>query len=200
MSDTRKIPKVRPLSKDVIEYQASALVQEVCPETLEGREAFPILEFCDQQLEDRFQIPFSVALLAPGEEGKLDGHELFVDEQVYRDALANDGRARFTLAHEAAHAILHATQLRAINDSRRGTPSLYRREELRAFEDPEWQANRFAAALLMPVRAVQSLIHRHGIYDADTLSEFVRMYLSVSRSAATIRVKKLIAEERIKLN
>lgn len=199
MSPGSNVPIVRPLSKDILEYRAKTIISSFCPETLSEAAPFPVLRFCDERLQEDFGVPFAVGHLGRGEEGRLDGHELTVSEVVYADALRDDGRARFTLAHELAHAVLHANQLRKINDARRGTPILFRREELRASEDPEWQANRFAAALLMPVDAVQFLINAYGISDLDTLAEFIRNDLSVSRSAARIRAVSLVQENRITL-
>ena len=62
-----------------------------------------------------------------------------IREDVY-DRAANDSpRDRFTICHEIGHAILH-------------TPDRveFARGEIPAYRDSEWQANRFAAALLAP--------------------------------------------------
>ncbi|MDC5547674.1 ImmA/IrrE family metallo-endopeptidase, partial [Acinetobacter baumannii] len=74
-----------------------------------------------------------------------DKGELIIREDVY-EALndPNDpmhGRARFTLAHELGHLILHEG------------PALHRQTavvEHKVYEDSEWQADCFAGEFLMP--------------------------------------------------
>lgn len=66
-------------------------------------------------------------------------------------------KLRATQAHEIGHYYLHAedmrigsaTQARFLNDERSSLVR-YRPEDIKAYENPEWQAWRFASALLMP--------------------------------------------------
>lgn len=64
-----------------------------------------------------------------------------IRESTYEGSARNNPRDRFTLCHELGHYLLH----RAKNIS-------YMRSdrELKKFMDPEWQANTFAAELLVP--------------------------------------------------
>lgn len=89
-------------------------------------------------------------------------------------------RQRFTLAHELAHFIKHKRQLDAggIVDN-----AMYRSllpDEL------EWEANRYAAQLLMPLSAMQKL-WLEGLEDAADFAE----RLGVSEHAAGIRLNEL---------
>ena len=63
-----------------------------------------------------------------------------IHSSVYERACANIGRDRFTIAHEVGHYFLH----------REGC--LFARTEFAVpkYRDPEWQANTFASALLIP--------------------------------------------------
>lgn len=65
-----------------------------------------------------------------------------IREDVYKAACRGDGRARFTIMHEIGHLILH-------NSNKVALCRLSAGERLRAFEDPEWQANTFASEFLM---------------------------------------------------
>jgi Zn-dependent peptidase ImmA (M78 family) len=89
-------------------------------------------------------------------------------------------RQRFTLAHEIAHFIKHRKQLEAGNivDN-----AMYRS----LLPEPmEWEANRYAAQLLMPLSAMQK-VWREGY---RTPADFaVRM--GVSEQAAEIRLQQL---------
>lgn len=63
-----------------------------------------------------------------------------IHSSVYERACNDKGRDRFTIAHEVGHYFLH----------REGC--LFARSEFTvpAYRDPEWQANTFASALLIP--------------------------------------------------
>lgn len=92
--------------------------------------------------------------------GVLDMHEMGADEHgrtypsekaiylrtdIYERAVNGQGRDRLTLAHEVGHLFLHATGMH------REMPS----ENIRPFEDSEWQANCFGGELLVPSRFLQ---------------------------------------------
>lgn len=89
-------------------------------------------------------------------------------------------RQRFTLAHEIAHFIKHRKQLEAggIVDN-----ALYRS----LLPEPmEWEANRYAAQLLMPLSAMQKL-WAAGVKSPSLLA----LHLGVSEQAAEIRLAQL---------
>lgn len=60
---------------------------------------------------------------------------------VYQGAVEGRGRDRMTLAHELGHLLLHRGQ-----PLQRVLPG----QKLKPYRDPEWQADVFAAELLMP--------------------------------------------------
>ncbi|WP_431146537.1 ImmA/IrrE family metallo-endopeptidase [Pseudomonas alvandae] len=74
-----------------------------------------------------------------------DRHLIRVKQSVWSGAVRGDRMSRFTLAHELGHLILH-------NSDRLGFarhhPSSPRSHNF--YEDSEWQADRFAAELLIP--------------------------------------------------
>ncbi|MDH3805263.1 MAG: ImmA/IrrE family metallo-endopeptidase [Gammaproteobacteria bacterium] len=75
---------------------------------------------------------------------------IFLREDVYEGAMEGNGRDRFTFAHELGHLLLHSGNYLARYDPAEPKPTH------RKFEDSEWQADNFAAELLMPVSAVKS--------------------------------------------
>lgn len=79
---------------------------------------------------------------------------MYVRENIYDEALQDNGRARFTLAHEAGHVLMHCDQsviLRRIDiHGQMHSPIEYER-------NPEWQANQFAAELLAPLNLTKGL-------------------------------------------
>lgn len=97
----------------------------------------------------------------------FDGSEIILKDDVYANANKGQPRGRFTAAHELGHWALHSglkpTMARSSGSS---TP---------AFKCSEWQANQFAAEVLMPFEffnpndTVSSVMARHGVsYPAAT--------------------------------
>ena len=123
-------------------------------------------------------------------------------------AAKENGRRRFTLAHEAAHYILEKIQVSSRvakfhteYDSQRS----YTKDELaRMFAAIEWQADVIAASLLMPKFIVEKTVRRcvktdHiKIYGDNTLAAKDKLIIStmakqleVSHTALFIRLKNL---------
>lgn len=78
---------------------------------------------------------------------------LALREDVYAGLLNNHGRDRFTAMHEVGHAVLHRVTLNRVSGE--GVVS--------AFRDPEWQANTFAAAALMPISLMPATPSIRGV-------------------------------------
>jgi Zn-dependent peptidase ImmA (M78 family) len=96
------------------------------------------------------------------------------------NAADNINRQRFTLAHEIAHFIKHRKQLEAGNIIDNATYRSLLPEPM------EWEANRYAAQLLMPLSAMRKL-WGDGIRDAGAIA----IRLGVSDQAAKIRVQQI---------
>ena len=104
-----------------------------------------------------------------------------VRPEVYDAAFAEDGRARFTLLHECGHIFLH-----------QNVSALHRKAwqpttQLPVYRNSEWQADVFAAELLMPPK---SFIGRRS------LLAYCRG-MAVSHAAAKLQGKKLIQRNEI---
>jgi len=99
---------------------------------------------------------------------------LCLTQRVYEKACRNDPRALFTVFHELGHALLG--HRRTLN---REPPDV----EIKVFEDSEWQANQFAAEILMPV---EEIWRRNLKTEYDLTAAF-----GVSTEAARIRVDRL---------
>lgn len=96
--------------------------------------------------------------------------KIYIKESVYYDLLTPYSRSNFTVAHEIGHFYLH--HIFGFVLPRCTKPD-------KAFINPEWQANQFAAEFLMPLEGVQDL----------TSDEIMDKY-NVSRQAAETRINK----------
>lgn len=99
--------------------------------------------------------------------------------RTYQDLLAGVPRARFTAAHELGHLIMHC-----------GAAVALARTEVRDWrDDPEWQANAFAAAFLMPravfrkMKSVDQAMEAFGVgvHAAVVRAEKLRHALTLSK-------------------
>lgn len=189
---SKLLPKVRGRSIAEIESIAESIVAKHSPETLDGKSCFPVLGYIDGPLKDEYEVDFGVEELGVGREGKLEDYTLILDKAVYVGLCNNQRRARFTGAHEIGHAVLHAGELAVMNDSARGRPSLYRKEDIKPYLNPEWQANTFAGALLMPAAGVRAVLKRKSWLGLSFAAAVMATRFCVSEQAAEIRLKKLI--------
>lgn len=152
-----------------------------CPEVSEGA-PLNVERLLDVVL-GKFGVDVNIDELPPGIEGIAQPPNLLtIPPQVY-DNLHSDGRARFTGSHEATHALMHLRQLTQRLVSTGAERRLHRRSEIPVFRDPEWQANRGAAALLMPYRDVWQMINQ----GRDSTVEIARRF-NVSLQAASYRL------------
>ena len=92
-----------------------------------------------------------------------------VRESVYNGATEGNYRDRFTIAHEIGHAILHKNRTFLCREN----------ENLKPYEDPEWQANTFAGELLVPNNMILN----------KSIQEISETY-KVSREVAAIQKEK----------
>ncbi len=118
-------------------------------------------------------------ILDRSEMGELHGEALVGDgiirlrEDVYDGAVHGNGRDRFTAAHELGHFFMHDPA--SISLAR-----IHNNSKLPAYRNPEWQANEFAGALLMPA---------YGIVGLSV--EDIAVNCGVSRAAARVRLNNL---------
>lgn len=98
-----------------------------------------------------------------------DEKRMVIREDVYYGACDEQGRARFTLAHEFFHYLRHNNN--NVGFARSGS-------DVPIYCDPEWQANTFAAELLVPKDLIKDI----------TIEEIVEK-CSVSFQCAAIQKK-----------
>ena len=189
MSDWLNGVKVPPLNIDQIRQLTSSIrnssgVAPVHP--------FPVLWFLetampqglrgfDWEVDETLPQRVEACAFPDGCRENPEGPYIKVRPEVYEAACADDGRARLTLLHECGHVLLHGKV--AVHPRKEAIPAAV----LRPFENSEWQANTFAAELLMPPQSFK---------EAKALPEFCRR-MGVSFAAARTQGRKLIRRKEI---
>lgn len=117
-------------------------------------EYFPLLELLEHAIPEmdtgfNYEIVSDLEMGADQANYNLITNVMRVRESVYNGACNGNGRDRFTIAHELGHYFLHNEVVLSRVDTNIVVP-IYR--------DPEWQANTFASALMMPDHIIKNMI------------------------------------------
>jgi hypothetical protein len=182
------IPLVSPMSRAQIEAEALELLRGFYPELLLSPRPFPVLDFFDRLKDDYGLDPAVSGKLGDGVEGvTLPDGRVYVSESTYRMAVMGEGRARFTILHECFHGIKHRAQIRDCL-VHTGQLALHRKAHVPSYRDPEWQANVFASAALMPEPTLrQCVAESNGV----SLIQRAARVFETSFQAASIRLGRL---------
>lgn len=165
--------RVSPRSKKSICGLARALRQKVAQ--AEDDQALDLCKLIELVLPKATNNKFEFVIKNYGYMGNTeaamapDSMKMYIREDVYEALHADDPRARFTIAHEIGHFILHDGMALGRDN---GSPH-------KIFEDSEWQANVFGAELLAPLEGCRGLC----------IDGIMEKY-DVSRQCATLRYKE----------
>lgn len=118
------------------------------------------LEYALELVQDK-DMPDNYAITIPSQS------LVRIRESVYLNAISGSTRDRFTIAHEIAHLLFHDNLTVSFARNAGSIP---------AYQNPEWQANTFAAELLVPH---QKII---GMSVADIMTKY-----GVSKKVAQIQ-------------
>lgn len=112
--------------------------------------------------------------------------EVVLSGETYEQLQRGHVRARSTVGHELGHAYLHTDQIiRLAGMSLTSQVAFHReRNSHQACQDTEWQANAFAAALLMPAAGIERLFNRLSRHSESEIAET----FGVSIESASYRI------------
>jgi hypothetical protein len=174
--------KVAPTNRAAVRKLTSALREHLG----EHGAVIDVARFIEHKLAVEFDLVFvSRSRAVMGEdEGRTfpDALRLELRDDVYQALLKGDVRARFTAMHEVGHFFLHP----GVPLRRMSGPAHHQH-----FEDSEWQADCFAAEILMPVH----LMRQMGLRTAAAASAA----FGVSLRAAIIRIATLKTEGMLRM-
>ena len=147
-----------------LEEKALSVIRHYKPASETDQQAVPI-ELFIEALQASGHLSYSIAELGYVEGYKILG--LFTSSPqcaIYIDhSIVDSIRFRFTLAHELGHFVLHrrisiSGAIADTSESLNETASVAKGQRQWA----EWQANNFAASILMPQRSLGTLVFQHA--------------------------------------
>lgn len=190
--------KVRPRSADEIEEAAQSLIARFQADALSLVSSCDVVGFFEFELEEDTGISPVYESLPDGLDGFSDCTSMrccIADRLAERDETTVAGRRlRSTIAHEIGHCYLHLVDARrnrlfqkVFRNNSEGETSLdkYPPEKIKVYEDAEWQAWRFAGALLMPRRTFL-----HAV-DCDWTKRQIQNAFGVNPSFVDVRCREL---------
>lgn len=160
---SNKVPEVPGQSWAAIDQKVSRVLSAAYPHLLRSPGPFPVLDFLEFRLPQICGYTLAIEELPPNIEAQTDfvSREIILSEDTYATLHVDDPRSRFTAMHEVGHALLHSEYFEEIIARNIKTVRLAR-ASIKAFKDPECQANVFAASILMPTKHVKQILEING--------------------------------------
>ncbi|HEY8272596.1 MAG TPA: ImmA/IrrE family metallo-endopeptidase [Pseudobdellovibrionaceae bacterium] len=182
--DSITVPVVKGISCAQIENEAADFLQLFAPECLHAPQPTPILEIFENKMNLLgFDVLIGKNVKGLGGFTDITNRYIELPNSTYKKLEKGDPQARFTVAHEFGHVKLHS----AFQGKGQNHPVTFaRRSRIRAFEDPEWQANSFSAAILMPIQTMRMLHAQDKMTPAYVMATY-----QVSWPAASRRILRL---------
>jgi len=183
---------------EVIEAKALSLLEEFYLRPVINSDApIPVERIAEQHLNYEIDVIEEDALLNPDILGGVVFDERII--QVSSSVTDHEGRYNFTIAHEIGHHVLHRKIYLATKEATT-KPTMCRKKGQKPLA--EKQADRFAAALLMPSDILANAIEESGlknkldrttsVYDARQNTDQVRKSGNFSNVSNTALLNRMI--------
>ena len=170
------VMRAAPLSRRKIESVTEKILKDFCPEALSEMISLDIEKMFEIYLPKRFGVKTSYQELSAGIHGYTDPTKMtsaIAVNLIETDDPATLRFGRSTTGHEIGHAVLHANQfrkrkaeLRFLHDEKHSSPILFRQEDLKPYENPEWQAWEFCKSLFLPANIIGEAV-KQGLTSRD---------------------------------
>ncbi|MEM6394322.1 MAG: ImmA/IrrE family metallo-endopeptidase [Planctomycetota bacterium] len=200
-----QVPRVQFRTQREIESLARKEVEAI--EGYKPGSPVPVQDYIEYGiLKKRHNVTYAVSNLPSVYVGKFEIDKtsrnkiITIDQSQWIKGLAGNGeekiKARFTMAHEIGHAILNGEEMIEMAECQ-DQRVLYKKGCIEPpNECPEWQADRFAEAMLMPAVSVRRLLDEYKSNQSGGFGNMVIDRMSVPRQLVVPRVRTLV---RLKL-
>jgi len=198
-----RVPLVKARSSKEIDEIAFGLVEAFQPEAATMLTWFDVERYMEFELKQKTGVEPVYRPLGGGLEGFISIEKMLC---VICEHAANHGdddvkrrRLRATQAHEVGHCHLHVEEFRRTraalelrHDKRHAETYLYKQEESKVYRNPEWQAWRFAGALLMPEPCLRRAV------DCNWSLQTMSRAFDVNPSFVQVRLHDLRITKKVK--
>lgn len=195
--------KARPRSAQEIENIACEVIKSFQPNALRMLTSFDVEGFFEFELKNQTDVEPDTWDFPDGIDGCTDFEEMkcliSLKLMNYGECDVTRRRLRATQAHEIGHCFLHIEDARRnkkfqqkfVND-KQFSIRMYNPDDLKAYLNPEWQAWRFASALLMPEKCFRRAVEcnwtkRRIKYAFDVNPKFIEVRLRELKISAHLR-------------
>lgn len=140
--------KARPLSRKEIREIARWLKSKLNLDLSQKIDIIQVFEYLSLILGYDYHLVCDDSIKGKYAETDIINKVIRIRESVYTGAALGISRDRFTIAHEIGHFIFHCFL---------GFSLCRSSEDVKPYEDPEWQANTFAAEFLVDTDQIKGL-------------------------------------------
>lgn len=208
--EDEEIVEADPRSYQDCAEHAERIVGELCGGAVRTGSSIPIMKvltYKTSKVMKAAEPPAELSLRAEtsddfSEEGRTEYDEeqdeivVKLRNDIWRRAQEGEGRSRFTAAHELGHALLHSGLMKKHSGKffreflRTASEKLP--EDVPIYCSPDYQANSWAGAFLLPTQGVRQYLKRMQAADEETSIEKIARHFDVSVQAARIRIEKML--------
>ncbi|PJZ28782.1 ImmA/IrrE family metallo-endopeptidase [Leptospira kmetyi] len=192
MSQKISVPVVKGLSRAAISRQTELFLIRIQNSGFKIKYPLPVLDILEfGYLKKLFGYDWSTEELQDSLKGytEFGKKKLVLSQATYEGASDGNPMDLFTVTHELGHVALHTDQIRARLYEKMEIVKM-NRGSIKPYLDPEWQANEFAAALLMPQSRVVEIIQSNQVTPENIICE----EFGVSDMAARFRIDNVSKE------
>jgi hypothetical protein len=190
------VSRVRPRSIKEIDKIAYQVLEEAQPDALKFTISFDIENFFEFDLEDKTGIEAIYKWFPEGLDGYTDSVNMrcYASTRLYEygECQVTKRRLRSTLAHELGHCYLHVEEAnenrsyqKKFLNNKFSSLNKYKPSDIEVYEDPEWQAWRFASAILMPEHCFRTAVER------NFSKKMLRRAFGVNQPFIDVRIREL---------
>ena len=197
------VPKARPRSAQEIENIACDVIESYQPNALKMLTSFDVEGIFEFELKNKTGIEPDTWDFPDGIEGCTDCEEMkcYISLKLmsYGDCDVTRRRLRATQAHEIGHCLLHIPDAllnknfqQKFEHNQKCSLKKYNPNSLKVYENPEWQAWRFASALLMPENCFRRAV------ECNWTRKQIKYAFDVNPSFIDVRLKELKISRRLR--
>lgn len=174
-----------------IEELAEGFLEDFAPDRLDKPGHLNVLRALDCHMYTKYSFRSDIDSSLPHNvEGITNFAEMKISlrPEVYSGAAAGHGRPRFTIAHEIGHVVTIGGQMdKRIRFTDHVPQVVMPRINVKDCQNPEWQANFFAGAVLMPRK-----VFWEGYENGEGREDLAASIFGVSKGAFRTRLNVLL--------